>query len=74
MRASNVLLLVVCFCLVVHSWNAEARPRLEGRSDLTVNISIALPPIGLATSLTSAGGERGKVADPMVENHENHNR
>nr|ABR16786.1 unknown [Picea sitchensis] len=51
MRASNVLLLALCFCLVVQMWNAEARRLVQRRSDLTVGVTVELPPIGLPVNL-----------------------
>ncbi|OIC48271.1 hypothetical protein A7L03_19075 [Acinetobacter baumannii] len=70
MRSSNVLLLVLCFCLALqlgHSVNL--------RVDGILSVDVPVPTIE-ATQIASAGGESRKESRKdgaaVVENHEDH--
>nr|ABK21999.1 unknown [Picea sitchensis]ACN39980.1 unknown [Picea sitchensis] len=69
MRPSNVLLLVLCFCLLVQL----AQPvKVTLKIDHLPTVVLNVPAIGGA-SITSAGGESGKDGATMIENHQNYN-
>nr|ABK25272.1 unknown [Picea sitchensis] len=69
MRPSNVLLLVLCFCLLVQlAQPLQVAVKIDGLPTVRVNV----PAIGGA-SITSAGGESGKDGAAMIENHQNYN-